>query len=69
MPEKYPVFLGVKLSKAENNALLKIAKREGLNKSLYVRQALRSQLIAQGVLTVYNPAPEVDTDTAQAKHE
>lgn len=63
------MYLGVKLTKAENNALLKIAKREGLPKSIYARQALRAQLIAQGVLTVHNPAPEVDEITAQVNHE
>ena len=65
MAKKYPMYLGVMLTKAENNALLKIAKREGLHKSLYARQALRAQLIAQGVLTIQNPAPEVDEITAQ----
>jgi hypothetical protein len=66
---KYPMYLGVKLTKSENNALLKMARQTGLHKSLYARLALRDKLIAQGALTIYNPAPEADEITAQVNHD
>ncbi|HMV28537.1 MAG TPA: hypothetical protein PKE23_04075 [Anaerolineales bacterium] len=69
MSKKYLMQLGVKLTAAEHNALLKMAEREGLHKSVYARQTLRAHMIAQGVLTVHNPAPEVDEITAQVRHE
>lgn len=55
---KRPMYLGIKLSKEENRAILALARREGLPKSLYARQILRSQLIAQGAITINNPIPQ-----------
>ncbi|MDX9690751.1 MAG: hypothetical protein RBT70_09910 [Alphaproteobacteria bacterium] len=55
-----PMYLGIKLSKEENRAIVNLAKREGLPKSLYARQILRAQLIAQGAITVHNPAPQAE---------
>lgn len=62
---KYPMYLGIKLTKAENKALLNIARREGISKSSYARHILRAQLIDLGALTFTDPAPQVDEITAQ----
>lgn len=51
-------FLGIKLSDEENFALLNLAEREGINKSLCARRLLRLELIKQGQLPIHNPAPE-----------
>ena len=58
MPDQRTEYLGIKLSKEENKAIIRMARREGLPKSLYARQILRAQLTAQGALTIYNPAPQ-----------
>jgi len=51
-------FLGVKLSEEEMSALLNLAEREGLQKSICARRMLRLQLIKMGELPIHNPAPE-----------
>lgn len=51
-------FLGIKLSDEEFAALLNVAEREGLQKSICARRILRLQLIKQGELPIFNPAPQ-----------
>jgi hypothetical protein len=63
--ELRPMYLGIKLSKEENKAIIALARSEGLPKSLYARRILRSQLIAQGAITIRNPAPGNEEQVAQ----
>ncbi|WKZ34863.1 MAG: hypothetical protein QY332_14685 [Anaerolineales bacterium] len=58
-----PMFLGIKLSKEENRALLTVAENDGLQKSAYARRILRAHLISLGAITVTNPAPQADEVT------
>lgn len=51
-------FLGIKLSEEEFAALLNLSEREGLQKSICARRILRLQLIKQGELPIFNPAPQ-----------
>lgn len=60
MKTKRPEYIGIKLSKEENQAIIRLANRKGLTKSSYARSLLIDQLIAQGAMTVYNPAPQDD---------
>lgn len=59
-------YLGVKLTKGEDRALIQAARRKGLTKSSFARNILIEHLTAQGVL-VYNPAPVVE-ESAQAQN-
>jgi hypothetical protein len=51
-------FLGIKLSEEEMSALLNLAEREGLQKSICARRILRLQLVKMGELPIHNPAPQ-----------
>ncbi len=51
-------YLGIKLSKSEEKALISRAKTEGLRKSVWARRVLRMELINTGTIKIYNPAPQ-----------
>ncbi len=50
-------YLGIKLSKVEEKALIRRARIEGLKKSVWARRVLRLELINTGAITIHNPAP------------
>ena len=58
MRTRRPMYLGIKLSKAEDRAIIRLAQREGLLKSAYARRILRAHLAEMGAITIYNPTPE-----------
>ena len=57
MKNRRPHFLGIKLSREEELALLNLAEREGTGKSSLARRIIRLELLKLGELPIHNPAP------------
>jgi hypothetical protein len=51
-------YLGIKLTEEEEAALVSVAHRNGVPKSIFARSIIRAELISLGAITVNNPAPQ-----------